>query len=85
MSRRVRRRGAAGGEAARISSTDISAEMLAQALPDERIVYTRTLPAAIPALYTPEEYARLTAGRTLHELGPISNICADWGRMSKHC
>jgi pyruvate-formate lyase len=48
-------------------------------LPDERIVYTRTLPAAIPAFYAPEDYARLTAGRTLHELGPISNICADWG------
>lgn len=46
---------------------------------DERIVFTRTLPAAIPALYTPEEYAKLTAGRNLHEVGPINNICADWG------
>jgi formate C-acetyltransferase len=50
-------------------------------LPDEKIVFTRTLPAAIPALYTPEEYARITAGRTLHELGPISNISADWGQV----
>jgi formate C-acetyltransferase len=48
--------------------------------PDEKIVFTRTLPAAIPAMYPPEEYARLTAGRTMHELGPISNICADWGQ-----
>jgi formate C-acetyltransferase len=47
--------------------------------PDEQIVFTRTLPAAIPPIYTPEEWARLTAGHTLHELGPISNICADWG------
>ena len=47
---------------------------------DERIVFTRTLPAAIPALYTPADYAALTAGHTLHELGPINNICADWGQ-----
>jgi pyruvate-formate lyase len=49
--------------------------------PDEKIVFTRTLPAAIPALYSPDEYVRVTAGRTLHELGPISNICADWGMV----
>jgi len=49
-------------------------------LPGEKIVFTRTLPAAIPALYSPEEYGRITAGRTLHELGPISNVCADWGQ-----
>jgi formate C-acetyltransferase len=48
--------------------------------PDERIVFTRTLPAAIPAIYSPEDWGRLTAGRTLHELGPISNITADWGQ-----
>ncbi|MCL4393561.1 MAG: pyruvate formate lyase family protein, partial [Chloroflexi bacterium] len=45
--------------------------------PDERIVFTRTLPS-VPAVYTPEEWARLTVEHTLHELGPISNICADW-------
>lgn len=49
--------------------------------PDEQIVFTRTLPAAIPAIYSPEDWARLTAGRTLHELGPINNICADWGNV----
>ena len=46
--------------------------------PNERIVFTRTLPA-VPPLYSPDDWQRLTAGRTLHELGPISNICADWG------
>jgi formate C-acetyltransferase len=45
--------------------------------PDEQIVFTRTLPA-VPPIYCPEDWARLTEGRTLHELGPISNICADW-------
>jgi pyruvate-formate lyase len=45
--------------------------------PDENIVFTRTLPG-IPPIHTEEELARLTAGRTLHELGPVSNICADW-------
>jgi pyruvate-formate lyase len=46
--------------------------------PDERIVFTRTVCRVLP-LYTDAELQTLTAGRTLHELGPISNICADWG------
>jgi len=45
--------------------------------PEENIVFTRTLPG-VPPVYTAEEWSRLTAGRTLHELGPVSNICADW-------
>ena len=48
--------------------------------PDELIVFTRTLPA-VPPIYSPEDWARLTAGRTLHEFGPISNICADWSLL----
>ncbi len=47
---------------------------------DERIAFTRTLPA-VPPIYSDEDLRRLTAGRTLHELGPISNICADWGMV----
>jgi pyruvate-formate lyase len=45
--------------------------------PDERITFTRTLPG-VPVVYSPHEWAKLTAGRRLHEFGPISNICADW-------
>ncbi|MGD0610420.1 MAG: pyruvate formate lyase family protein [Anaerolineales bacterium] len=45
--------------------------------PDEKIVYTRTLPG-VPPIFAPQDWARLTEGRTLHELGPVSNICADW-------
>lgn len=48
--------------------------------PDERIVFTRTLPG-VPPIYSPEEWAKLTAGQTLHELGPVSNICADWSLL----
>jgi formate C-acetyltransferase len=48
--------------------------------PDERIVFTRTLPAAIPPVYTPQEFASLTAGRTIHESGPVNNITPDWGK-----
>ncbi|MBN1965054.1 MAG: pyruvate formate-lyase, partial [Anaerolineae bacterium] len=51
-------------------------------LPDERIVFTRTLPT-VPPVYQDADWARLTAGRTLHELGPISNICADWGYVMR--
>jgi formate C-acetyltransferase len=47
-------------------------------LPDERIVFTRTTPK-IPPVYRDDEWKTLTRDRTLHELGPISNICADWG------
>jgi formate C-acetyltransferase len=45
---------------------------------DERIVFTRTI-ASIPEIYAPEQKEALSAGRTLHELGPVSNLCADWG------
>lgn len=47
---------------------------------DERIVFTCTTPS-VPAVYSGDEWERLTQGRTLHELGPISNICADWGTV----
>jgi formate C-acetyltransferase len=47
-------------------------------LPGERILFTRTTPG-IPPLYRDGEWKTLTGGSTLHELGPISNICADWG------
>jgi len=46
---------------------------------DEQIVFTRTVPAAIPNIYSPADYARLIAGRTLHESGPINNLTPDWG------
>ena len=44
---------------------------------DEKILFTRSLPC-IPPVYSQAEWSNLTAGRTLHELGPVSNICADW-------
>jgi pyruvate-formate lyase len=66
--------------AARLTVRQCEAETVV-ILPDEKIVFTRTLPAAIPALYSPEEYARITDGHTMHELGPINNICADWGQV----
>ncbi len=47
---------------------------------DEAIVFTRTLPAAIPPVVSPKDLARLTAGRTLHESGPVNNITPDWGK-----
>lgn len=49
--------------------------------PDDRIAFTRTLPASIPPVLRPEEWEEIAAGRTLHELGPISNVCADWGKV----
>ncbi len=46
----------------------------------ERIVFLRTVPK-VPPIYSPEEWQQQTAGRTMHELGPISNFCADWGMV----
>ena len=48
--------------------------------PDERVVFTRTV-KGIPSLYRPDQLDGLLAGRTFHELGPINNICADWGMV----
>src|SRR5512141_2418958 len=48
--------------------------------PNERIVFTRTLPA-VPPISSPDDWQHLTEGHTLHELGPINNICADWDRV----
>jgi pyruvate-formate lyase len=48
--------------------------------PDERIVFTRTVPA-VPPILSPQEWAKLTQNRTVHEMGPISNVCADWGMV----
>ncbi len=47
---------------------------------DEKIVFTRTVPGT-PSIYASEEWAKLSANRTLHELGTISNICGDWGMV----
>jgi formate C-acetyltransferase len=48
--------------------------------PDEKIVFTRTGCKVAP-IYSDSEMRTLTAGRPIHELGPISNICADWGMV----
>lgn len=50
--------------------------------PDESIVFTRTV-AKIPPVYSEAQHRVLTAGHRLHELGPISNICADWSMILK--
>jgi len=48
--------------------------------PDERIVFTRTVPC-VPPIYSPEDWSALFKQREAHEAGPISNICADWGML----
>jgi len=45
--------------------------------PEERIVFTRTT-GKVPPVYRESQQRDLTSGCALHELGPISNICADW-------
>jgi formate C-acetyltransferase len=48
--------------------------------PGERIFYTRTVPA-VPPVYTDATWRELFRGRVQHELGPISNVCADWSLL----
>lgn len=48
--------------------------------PGERIVFTRTHETVSP-VPVPEEMQPFLEERILHELGPISNICADWGKV----
>jgi len=64
---------------ARLTRRQCEAEMVVIE-PDERIVFTRTAPG-VPAIYSPEDWEDLFAGGKAHELGPISNICADWGMV----
>jgi len=66
--------------AARLAVRQCEAETVVIAA-EEEIVFTRTLPAAIPPVFSQADWERLCAGRTLHELGPINNICADWGKV----
>ncbi len=44
----------------------------------EKIVFMRTLPT-VPAYDLPEKWAARFEDGHAHELGPISNVCADWG------
>lgn len=44
----------------------------------EKIVFMRTLPT-VPAYDSPEKWAARFEDGHAHELGPISNVCADWG------
>ncbi len=48
--------------------------------PDERIVFTRTLPA-VPPVYSKAEWEAIKCDGCVHELGTIGNICADWGMV----
>ena len=47
---------------------------------DENIVFTRTIPD-VPAIWDHDQYTAITKENTLHELGPINNICANWGMV----
>jgi len=45
--------------------------------PHENIVFTRTVCDVTP-VYSPEQWKERIGVKSIHELGPISNICADW-------
>ncbi len=47
-------------------------------LSGQRIVFIRTV-TDVPGIFTDEEWAKIRSGHFIHELGYISNICADYG------
>jgi len=67
---------------ARLTSRMCAAE-IPVITPGERICFTRTI-SNIPPIYAPGELEALTSGYTIHESGPINNICADWGMALSH-
>lgn len=46
-------------------------------LPDERILFTRTI-CEIPPIYTQEEWEETQTKHYIHELGKVCNICPDY-------
>jgi hypothetical protein len=46
-------------------------------LPDERIVFTKTV-TRIPEIFTPEEWSELRANHYIHEMGRVCNINPDY-------
>ena len=49
-------------------------------LPDEHIVFTRTL-KALAGIYDEAEWAGIQANHFIHELGNVSNLSPDYGRL----
>ena len=49
-------------------------------IPDEKILFMRTVPV-VPPIYSNRQWKEITKDRVLHEMGPISNICADWSMV----
>jgi formate C-acetyltransferase len=47
-------------------------------LPDEKIVFTRTV-RQIPEIFTPEEWSEIKSRHYIHELGRVCNISSDYG------
>lgn len=48
--------------------------------PEERIVFTQTT-TSVPPVFSELQMSERMRGHRFHELGPISNICADWGMV----
>ncbi|MGN0777392.1 MAG: pyruvate formate lyase family protein [Candidatus Ventricola sp.] len=48
--------------------------------PQELIAFTRTVPN-LPMIYDEAEWARISGGHYIHELGNVSNLSPDYGRV----
>ena len=65
---------------ARLTRRQCESELVAIE-PNERIVFTRTLPEEIAPIYSPKDWKKILDGHNLRGRGPISNVCADWGKV----
>ena len=49
-------------------------------LPEERIVFTRTL-SALPMIFSDDEWAGIKSSHYIHELGNVCNLSPDYGKL----
>ena len=48
--------------------------------PGELIAFTRTVPG-LPMIYSEEEWREISSSHYIHELGSVSNLSADYGKV----
>ena len=62
--------------------SDVFAQEEPHILEDQKIVYIRTV-TDVPSIFEADEWAEISSSHFIHELGYISNLCADYGSTIK--
>ena len=62
--------------------SDVFAQEVPHILDGQKIVFIRTV-TDVPSIFKDEEWARISSEHFIHELGYVSNLCADYGSTIK--